>query len=273
MMQHRSGRQFPVVASTSAIVDEAGVPTHFIGVSRDATQEKDAFKTAQTLASIVANSPDAILTCDTTGTVTWVNDRLRETYGWPGDELVGRHISVMVDERDRQTQSGLMRRVLAGEPVPPFSTRRNRRDGSTVEVNLALGVIRDENGVINGTSAIIRDLTVENELRRDVERQAENLTARFEQAATPQTLMDLDGNFLSVNEAYCELLGRSRAELLKMSRITVSHVSDSGAGDTAVALLLTGNADRFPSRRCCATTTVAPSPPSSTSPCCTTTPG
>ena len=240
VMQHRSGRQFPVVASASAITDESGSPTHFIGVSRDATQQKDAFRTAQTLASIVANSADSILTCDTDGTVTWVNDRLRETFGWPGDELVGQHISVMVDEADRRPQSALIQRVIAGEPLPPFPARRNRRDGSTVEVNIALGVIRDEHGVICGTSAILRDLTVENQLRRDVERHAEGLRARFEQGATPQTLMDLDGNFVSVNDAYCDLLGRSREELLTMSRLTVRHVSDPGAGETAIAMLHSG---------------------------------
>ncbi|MEP6980501.1 MAG: PAS domain S-box protein [Nakamurella sp.] len=240
LMRHRDGRQFPVHASTNAILDSDGIPRHFIGISRDASYRKEAFRTAQTLASVVANSVDGILTCDIGGIVTWANEQTEHIYGWSSAELVGRHVSLLADPDDVAMQSRLFARALTGERVPSFEVHRKRRDGTVVEVSLALGVIRGENGAICGTSAVMRDLTVENELRRGIEQQTENLRARFEQAATPQTLMDMDGNFISVNDAYCRLLGRSRDELLRMSRTSVTHVSDSGVGTVQVALLQSG---------------------------------
>jgi diguanylate cyclase (GGDEF)-like protein/PAS domain S-box-containing protein len=240
LMRDKHGRQFPVLASTSPILDTDGTPRHFIGVSRDVSREKEAFRTAQTLAGVVANSDDGILTCDVDGIVTWANDRMLAIFGWPADDLVGQPMSVLVDADDRPRQARVFARVLTGEPLPPSVERRRRRDGTHVEVGLALAVLRDEDGVVCGASAVIRDLTVENALRRDLERQAEDLRARFEQAATPQTLMNMAGRFVSVNDAFCELLGHTREELLRMTRLTVSHVSDSGVGTTQVELMQSG---------------------------------
>ncbi len=239
-MQHKDGRQFPVFVSTSAVFDESGTPTQFIGISRDASRQKAAFRTTQLLASIAENSTDAIVSCDVTGTVTWVNEQLTGVFGWSPEELIGQHISVMAPDGDRAKQDAAMERVRAGGDPPPMVTRRKRRDGGLVDVSISIGKIRDEDGHICGTSAVLRDLTVENELRRDLERQAEKFRARFEQTATPQTLMDLTGNFIAVNDAFCTLLGRSRQELLRMSRTSVTHISDSGEGDRQVALIRSG---------------------------------
>jgi diguanylate cyclase (GGDEF)-like protein/PAS domain S-box-containing protein len=240
-MQDRTGRRFPVSVSTSVILDAAGNPRHFIGVSRDATTQREAFRTAQTLASIVTNSADGILTCDPSGVITWANRQVEKIYGWPVDELVGQHFSVLGPPAGLADQATLYREVLAGVPVAPFPVWRRRRDGTPIEVNLALGAIRNEAGEIIGTSAVIRDLTVENDLRRSVEDQAERLRAQFEQSATPQTVMDMSGRLVSVNDAACALVGRSREEVLGLTRQQAAHPSDTGAGETAISRLLAGD--------------------------------
>ncbi|WP_111766642.1 EAL and GGDEF domain-containing protein [Nakamurella deserti] len=240
LMRDKNGREFPVLASTSPILDANGRPRHFIGVSRDVSSEKEAYRTAQTLAGVVANSNDGILTCDVDGVITWANDRVAAIYGWPSDELVGQPLSVLVEATDGPRRDGVLARVLTGETLAPMVERRRRRDGAPVEVSLALAVVRDEDGEVCGASAVIRDLTVENALRRDLERQAEDMRARFEQSATPQTLMNMAGEFEAVNDAFCALLGHTRDELLRMNRLSVAHVSDSGAGTAHVELLQSG---------------------------------
>ena len=41
--------------------------------------------------------------------------------------------------------------------------------------------------------------------------------ARFEQSAMPQVMLDLDGHITDVNAATCQLVGRSRDQLLGVS--------------------------------------------------------
>ncbi len=239
-MRHRDGHELTVAATASAVRDADGVFRHFIGVSRDVSAEQEADRRTRMLAGVVAQSHDAVLTCDMAGIIGWANDRVAEVFGWTPADLVGRHLSELADPDRRDAQAAAVARVLAGESVPPSDVRRRRRDGTPVDVNLALVPIRDADGRLSGISAVVRDLTVENALRRDLERQAEDLRARFEQAATPQTLMAMSGRFVAVNDAFCALLGHPREQLLQMNRTALAHVADSGAADRTVVRLQAG---------------------------------
>ena len=47
----------------------------------------------------------------------------------------------------------------------------------------------------------------------------ERFRVTFEQAPIGVSLIDLDGRFLQVNDAYCRTVGRSREELLKLGPV------------------------------------------------------
>src|SRR5947209_1837514 len=54
--------------------------------------------------------------------------------------------------------------------------------------------------------------------------------ARFEQSAMPQVMLGLDGYITDVNAALCQLVGRSRDELIGVSTATLHHASDPSYG-------------------------------------------
>jgi PAS domain S-box-containing protein len=64
--------------------------------------------------------------------------------------------------------------------------------------------------------------------------------ALFQQSATGIALVDVDGRYLAVNGALCELLGRSEAELLARSWQDVTHPDDVSAGETLVEAVRRG---------------------------------
>jgi len=61
---------------------------------------------------------------------------------------------------------------------------------------------------------------------------------RFEQAPLPQVLLSLDGRLVRVNDATCQLLGRPAKALHGVTTRELSHPSDTGVGDQALAELL-----------------------------------
>jgi diguanylate cyclase (GGDEF)-like protein/PAS domain S-box-containing protein len=237
LMQDRSGRRFSVLVTTSPILDAAGKPSHLIGTSSENSSQKLAFRTAQTLATIVATSSDSIMTADPSGVVVWANPSTEAVFGWTAQDLVGQHISVLVPVDQRDEQQILYRRLLSGDPVPPTVTHRLRRDGTELTVSLSLGLVRDEAGVLLATSCIARDLTGQVKLQRDVVRQEARFRAGFDQASMPQSVLDLSGHHLQVNDAYCRLLDWSREELLQRDMADLAHESDRGAGATGLALV------------------------------------
>jgi PAS domain S-box-containing protein len=58
-------------------------------------------------------------------------------------------------------------------------------------------------------------------------------------------LVDFDGAFLAVNPALCELVGRTRAELLGMTWQSVTHPDDVAPGQQELTELLTGDERTF----------------------------
>jgi PAS domain S-box-containing protein len=67
----------------------------------------------------------------------------------------------------------------------------------------------------------------------------------FEQAAIGMALIDFDGGFVAVNPALCELVGRSRAELLAMTWQSITHPDDVAPGQRELAEILAGGERTF----------------------------
>src|SRR5438445_138205 len=74
-------------------------------------------------------------------------------------EAVGQHVSLFVPADRMAELEEAMRRIVRGEAVEPFETVRQRKDGTPVEISLALSPIRDAGGRMVGISGIDRDLT------------------------------------------------------------------------------------------------------------------
>ena len=84
------------------------------------------------------------------------------------------------DDRDhpRRPRSPSTRRrstqLVRGEAVEHFETRRRRRDGSLVDVSLALSAVRNPDGSLLAISAIARDITERKRFEDELQRLADH---------------------------------------------------------------------------------------------------
>jgi len=58
----------------------------------------------------------------------------------------------------------LRERVLSGESFSGVAVRRQRKDGSPVDISLSTAPLRDTNGNVNGILAIISEMTERKQL-------------------------------------------------------------------------------------------------------------
>ena len=159
------------------------------------------------LAAIVESSDDAILSKDLDGIVTSWNAAAERIYGYSADEIVGRPVTLLFlpDRQDEFTQ--IMDRIRRGERVDHFETTRVRKDGAHLLVSVTVSPVKNSAGVIIGASAIARDITAQKQLEAKFRRLFEsNLMGVF--------ISDFAGTFLDANDAFLDLLGYTRAELL-----------------------------------------------------------
>lgn len=120
------------------------------------------------LAAIVDSSDDAIFSESLDGGITSWNRSAERMYGFTAAEIVGRHSRLLIAEDRRERELEVFERVALGERIKPFETVHRRKDGAPVEVSLALSPIVDAAGRRIGISAISRDVSETNRMRRSL---------------------------------------------------------------------------------------------------------
>jgi PAS domain S-box-containing protein len=131
----------------------------WIRAVRELAKQKQTVKDGELLAAIVEYSDDAIIGNTLDGIVTSWNPAAVRMFGYSSDEIIGRSGSLLAptDRADEFLETVSV--VKGGKAVEHFETTRVRKDGSMVPVSLTVAPIRDDDGMIVGTSAIHRDVT------------------------------------------------------------------------------------------------------------------
>jgi PAS domain S-box-containing protein len=92
---------------------------------------------------------------------------------------------------------------------------------------LARGVpVHDEDGQTLQWVGINLDISKLKATEEALRRSEAHLTAIFQQAGSGIAQMDLQGRFVMVNDAYCEIVGRPRESLLEMGVQDITHPED-----------------------------------------------
>ncbi|TMI93926.1 MAG: PAS domain S-box protein [Bacillati bacterium ANGP1] len=123
--------------------------------------------------AIVESSSDAILEVDVNGVILAWNPGAERIYGYAGADVVGRPATFLAppDRLDEIPQ--ILGRLKRGEHVDHFETVRVRKDGTRIDVSLAISPIRDAAGRITGASSIARDISERKQIQEAVVRAQE----------------------------------------------------------------------------------------------------
>ncbi len=192
---------------------------------------------------LAVGSPDGIIVADTGGVVMWANHAAEVVFGFPDGGMTGRPVTELVPDSLAEEARRLRREVLEGKPVSAFETQGVRADGTRFPFSLTPAVCRSPEGRVLGLSAIVRDLSRENRVRRALTEALARSRARFDQVAMPQALLDLEARFVEVNDAACRLLGRSRDQLVGVDARTILEPVDVASTQADLGSLLTGRLD------------------------------
>jgi diguanylate cyclase (GGDEF)-like protein/PAS domain S-box-containing protein len=241
------------------ITNSAGEVVRMIGICEDVTDARRAEEAQALLASIVRHSNDAIHVRTPEGTITSWNDAAHHLYGYTAAEVVGRRVAILVPPNRVDEERRVLDLLLSGQRVDAFETQRMRKDGTLVEVSIAMSLVMDADDEVIGVSAISRDITE----RKRFEAQLQYLASRdgltdlfnrrrFEEElamaatgarryGTPGALLVLDlDNFKDVNDTLGHGTGdqliRSIAAVLR-TRLRDSDVLARLGGDEFAVLL------------------------------------
>jgi len=87
-----------------------------------------------------------------------------------------------------------------------------------------------------------QDVTEERATRAALQAAEERFRCSFDEARIGMLIIGLDGRYLRVNDAFCEIVGYSHEQLADLSRSSITHPDDTAADAAAECALLEGRA-------------------------------
>jgi PAS domain S-box-containing protein len=211
---------------------------------------------AETLYAMLEHAPGFICLTDTEANIRYLN-RVEEGFTLEG--TIGKSwYDFLLPEQAEIVRAGFQRALKSGEPqdTEHFLISPN---GARLWFLTRIAALRSEDGRVRGLITIITDITekraaeerlkalerkrVEDALRRHASRTEKILDT----AMDGYLLIDRDSIIIDVNDAYCNLLGCGRAEVLgtKLANVTSSSPEEPSLEERLASMLATGDKQRF----------------------------
>jgi two-component system cell cycle sensor histidine kinase/response regulator CckA len=231
-MLAQDGRVVWLRDTVRIVRDAARPPRRLRGVMVDITalkQTTEALRVSnQTLQALIEASPLAIHALAPDGTVTLWTPAAERIFGWSPAEAVGRPNPIIPPDRLPEHEA-LRARLLAGEGFTEVELKRQRKDGTSIDISLSTAPLRDATGAVTGIMGIAADIT-----------QRKQLEAQLRQAQKLEAIGRLAGGVAhDFNNLLTAILGYTELLLLRLDpqdplRLDVAEIK--AAADRAAAL-------------------------------------
>ena len=183
----------------------------------------------------LSSIPDGALLVDAHGCIAMANEALASYTGYGVSDLIGASVELLVPQRVAGDHVLAREKFLEGAQSRPFGSHTHlalaTRDGTLREVDIALSQITLDGEPMS--LAIVRDL---DDLHRTSLHSDSDLRYRlaFDISVAPIVFTDDHDRILAANDAFCDLLGRTRDELLGQDSTLFTYPLDLGLTEASL---------------------------------------
>jgi len=165
---------------------------------------------------------DGVISTDTEGKVTRMNDVAQHLTGWSLDEARGKKIDQVfniVNAKTRETVENPVRKVFKNGKIVGLAndTLLLSKNGEEIQIADSAAPIKNEKGEIQGVVLIFRDVTKEYRQKQLIKENEEKFRTLVNQSIDAIILHDTDGNIIDVNNTALKIYGYSKEELLNLN--------------------------------------------------------
>jgi PAS domain S-box-containing protein len=175
--KRKNGTLFVVAVAISPIKDQNENVIGASKIARDITELKSAEQKQAMLAAIVDSSDDAIVSKDLNGFITSWNHGAEKIFGYKQDEVIGKHITIIIPEDRLDEETVIINKIRNGERVSHFDTIRKAKDGKLINISVTVSPVKDKTGKVIGASKVARDITE----KVEIEKQRQLYTERLQE--------------------------------------------------------------------------------------------
>ncbi|MFQ6082978.1 MAG: PAS domain S-box protein [Candidatus Aminicenantia bacterium] len=190
--------------------DKNGKVQGIIGVAVDITErkkmEEELRESERRFKNLIETSPDIVFRLSKEGFIEYVSPRVEELYGYPPDELIGKHLKKTTPIGDVPKALKALRTVLKGNNLWNFRINQRDKKGNIIPMEINAVPI-EKKGKIIGLQGIMRDITERKRTEEALQLQKAYFQSLFEYS--PESVVTLNQNLLieNINPMFTKLFG------------------------------------------------------------------
>lgn len=178
--------------------------------------------------AIFENALEAIAIIDATGVIQSANPAIKRVFGYDPVEIVGQKIVMLLpkaapNQAGGRPGSGVRTRARDAVDVVGRTVGR-RKDGSDVALEVGLAEWRCEDAAF--FASLMREIGERDVSSAALASSEAHLANLYALSGAGLAETDSKGRFVSVSDRYCEIVGRSREELLGLRLLDITWPDD-----------------------------------------------
>ncbi|MCL7410286.1 MAG: PAS domain S-box protein [Methanosarcinaceae archaeon] len=176
----QTGKQIPVSYNATVFTDAEGNVKGVFAVARDITEykkmEQEIKESQRYNRGLIESSIDAMLTTDTDGIITDVNEQMIRITGRLREQLIGTPFKEYFTNPE-VAYEGIIK-TLSEKMVRDYELTLVSRAGKEFPVSYNATVFTDASGYVKGVFAVARDMTEHKRLEKELKSYTENLEVK-----------------------------------------------------------------------------------------------
>ncbi len=204
----------------------------------DLSQEEQALR----YRALVDSMNDGFGIIDNDGMFTYVNARFATILGFKPKNMVGKRVNDFLDEKNRKIIRDNIRRRTEGQSTQ-YELEWTKSSGEQVPTIVSGAPLTGIDDQIQGSFAVVTDITEIKQSREALEESAEMMRRIFEESQIGMELFDQEGIMITANKAILDIFGISDIQQI----IGFSIFDDPNVPNDIKAKLIRGEAVQYES--------------------------
>lgn len=176
-------------------------------------EKMELFNTIETAAVVLDSSWQIIA----------ANNEFKELSGYTEELQEDVEIMDFIHQNDvDKVKNYLQQKMGSGRLLPEEEVKFITKDQEIKYVSISVGLISETTKII----VSLLDITEKKEIKDEFRKNAELLYSSFEKASIGMTIINLNKEFIRVNDAFCSMTGYDKEELLEKTFIDLTYSED-----------------------------------------------
>lgn len=188
----KDGTTIPTEVKATGLWDDKGNYRGHVCIVSDITERKQTEEGLKLFSEAVEEAPDGVQIVDLNGYVTYSNRAVEEMYGFPLEELRGKHVNDMNVDPEFASRFILPSIKETGRWVGELMVRHE--DGHEFPILLNTSIVKDREGKPIAMVGIIRDITERRRFEKALKESEERYRSLFENS--PISLWEEDSSLV-----------------------------------------------------------------------------